>query len=67
MNSLDKDIVALMTKRVYDIAGCNPSLKVKFQSTPENPHTNTFSLDKLKRLTIENYKFPKILRIISER
>ena len=28
MDSFDKDIVALMTKRVYDIAGCSPSLKV---------------------------------------
>jgi DNA topoisomerase-2 len=28
MDSLDKDIVALMTKRVYDVAGCNTGLKV---------------------------------------
>ncbi len=28
MTALDKDIVALMTKRVYDLAGCNPKLKV---------------------------------------
>merc|ERR1712100_463114 len=28
MDSLDKDIIALMTKRVYDVAGCNSSVKV---------------------------------------
>eukprot|EP01101_Sappina_pedata_P008205 TRINITY_DN4502_c0_g1_i1.p1 TRINITY_DN4502_c0_g1~~TRINITY_DN4502_c0_g1_i1.p1 ORF type:complete len:592 (-),score=221.15 TRINITY_DN4502_c0_g1_i1:71-1681(-) len=28
LSFLDKDNVALMTKRVYDIAGCNPGLKV---------------------------------------
>ena len=28
MTTLDSDIVALMTKRVYDIAGCNPNVKV---------------------------------------
>jgi DNA topoisomerase-2 len=28
MATLDKDIVALLTKRVYDIAGCNPHVKV---------------------------------------
>ena len=28
MTHLDKDIVALLTKRVYDVAGCNSSLKV---------------------------------------
>ena len=28
MDSLSGDIVALMKKRVYDVAGCNPSLKV---------------------------------------
>jgi hypothetical protein len=28
MTTLDNDIVALMTKRVYDIAGCNPNVKV---------------------------------------
>jgi DNA topoisomerase-2 len=28
MEHLDKDIVALMSKRVYDIAGCNSSVKV---------------------------------------
>jgi DNA topoisomerase-2 len=28
MTCLDKDTVALLTKRVYDIAGCNPSVKV---------------------------------------
>lgn len=28
MTELDADIVALMKKRVYDIAGCNPTLKV---------------------------------------
>jgi DNA topoisomerase-2 len=28
MEKLDTDIVALMTKRVYDVAGCNPTVKV---------------------------------------
>jgi DNA topoisomerase-2 len=28
MTCLDKDTVALLTKRVYDIAGCNPSVRV---------------------------------------
>ncbi len=28
MSCLDKDIMALLTKRVYDIAGCNPSVRV---------------------------------------
>lgn len=28
MTNLDEDIIALMTKRVYDIAGCNPTVKV---------------------------------------
>jgi DNA topoisomerase-2 len=28
MEGLDKDTVALLTKRVYDIAGCNPSVRV---------------------------------------
>ena len=28
MTNLDADIVALMTKRVYDVAGCNPSVSV---------------------------------------
>lgn len=28
MSELDADIVALMSKRVYDVAGCNPTLKV---------------------------------------
>lgn len=28
MTHLDEDIVALMTKRVYDVAGCNPGIKV---------------------------------------
>lgn len=28
MTNLDADIVALMTKRVYDVAGCNPTVSV---------------------------------------
>ena len=32
MEKLDDDIFALMTKRVYDVAGCNPTLKVYFNS-----------------------------------
>jgi DNA topoisomerase-2 len=28
MQKLDNDIIGLMSKRVYDIAGCNPALKV---------------------------------------
>ena len=28
MEHLDRDIVALMSRRVYDVAGCNPSVKV---------------------------------------
>lgn len=34
METLDADIVALMTKRVYDIAGCNSSLKVSLNNNP---------------------------------
>lgn len=34
MNHLDKDIVSLMTKRVYDVAGCNSSLKVSLNGEP---------------------------------
>src|SRR5688572_26473449 len=30
MDVLTDDTVALMTKRVHDIAGCNPALKVSF-------------------------------------
>ena len=33
MEKLDKDIIALMTKRVYDIAGCNSSVKVYLNGT----------------------------------
>src|SRR3989344_5734737 len=28
MTRLDKDIVALLTRRVYDIAGCHPTVRV---------------------------------------
>lgn len=28
MERLDKDIVSLMTRRAYDIAGCTPGIKV---------------------------------------
>ncbi len=34
MEGLDKDIVALLTKRVYDIAGCNPGVKVTLNKRP---------------------------------
>ncbi len=37
MEQLDEDIVALMTKRVYDIAGCNPTLKVTLNGNRIGP------------------------------
>jgi DNA topoisomerase-2 len=33
MTHLDDDIISLMTKRVYDIAGCNPTVKVTLNGT----------------------------------
>eukprot|EP00026_Physarum_polycephalum_P000381 Phypoly_transcript_00381.p1 GENE.Phypoly_transcript_00381~~Phypoly_transcript_00381.p1 ORF type:complete len:1577 (+),score=426.38 Phypoly_transcript_00381:657-4733(+) len=33
MTHLDEDIVALMTKRVYDVAGCNTGIKVSLNGT----------------------------------
>ena len=32
MTCLDKDTVALLTKRVYDIAGCNPTVRVSLNN-----------------------------------
>ncbi len=34
MEGLDKDTVALLTKRVYDIAGCNPTVMVYLNKRP---------------------------------
>jgi DNA topoisomerase-2 len=34
MACLDKDTVALLTKRVYDIAGCNPTVRVSLNKRP---------------------------------
>ncbi len=34
MTCLDKDTVALLTKRVYDIAGCNPTVTVSLNERP---------------------------------
>lgn len=36
MTELDDDIIALMKKRVYDVAGCNSSLKVYLNDEPIN-------------------------------
>ena len=33
MDKLDKDIVRLMSKRVFDVAGCNPTLEVYLNET----------------------------------
>eukprot|EP01117_Protostelium_nocturnum_P020001 TRINITY_DN881_c0_g1_i5.p1 TRINITY_DN881_c0_g1~~TRINITY_DN881_c0_g1_i5.p1 ORF type:complete len:1491 (+),score=500.80 TRINITY_DN881_c0_g1_i5:112-4584(+) len=56
MESLDDDIIALMTKRVYDVAGCNPSLK----TTLNDERINIKSFQKYCQLYLKDPSLPQI-------
>lgn len=51
MSRLTDDMVALMTKRVYDVAGCNPTVKVKFIQSPIL-HVHVCIIDRLCLLQV---------------
>jgi DNA topoisomerase II len=61
MDKLDDDIVALMTKRVYDMAGCTPAaVRVKLNGKVIDIK-NFISYVDLYLETVENKELPKII------
>jgi DNA topoisomerase II len=61
MENLDEDIIALMTKRVYDLAGCTPAgVKVKLNGKVIDIKQFISYVD-LYLQTQENKELPKII------
>ena len=67
MERLDDDIVALMTKRVYDMAGCTPAaVKVKLNGKLVEIK-NFLNYVDLYLETVENKELPKIIEKPTDR
>ena len=63
MDHLDDDIVALMTKRVYDMAGCTPaSVKVKLNGKVLDIK-NFHAYSDMYLQTVEYRELPKIIEV----
>jgi DNA topoisomerase-2 len=63
MTAFDKDIIALFTKRVYDIAGCNPKLKVYLNEQL----IKISSFEKYVELYFEKKEVPHVFQQINDR
>lgn len=63
MSSFDKDIIALFTKRVYDVAGCNPKVKVYLN----DQLIKISSFEKYVELYFEKKEVPHVFQQINER
>jgi DNA topoisomerase-2 len=68
MKCLDEDIVSLMTKRVYDLAGVSPPRVSVFLNDKKISIPNFSSYVDLYLQTVENKELPKISeKITSDR